>query len=69
VRCLEGILKEVTVGPEAALGFYRQLLEADPSNSVCVLFPSTSLEPSCQVTEMDSQINFKGVMEARNLCA
>jgi len=33
VRCLEGILKEVTVGPEAALRFYKQLLDADPSNS------------------------------------
>ena len=38
MRCLEGIVKEVTVGPDAALRFYGQLLEADPSNSVC---PST----------------------------
>jgi len=57
VRCLEGILKEVTAGPEVALSFYKQLLDADPSNSVCVVFPSTSFEPSCQVTEMDSQNN------------
>ncbi|KAH9990246.1 tetratricopeptide repeat domain 35 [Russula compacta] len=33
VQCLEGILKEATVGPEAALRFYEQLLEADQSNA------------------------------------
>jgi len=33
VRCLEGILKEAKDGEEAALIFYQQLLEADPSNS------------------------------------
>ena len=57
MRCLEGILKEVTVGPEAALRFYKQLLDADPSNSVCVLFLSTPFESSCQVTETELQNN------------
>jgi len=32
VQCLEGILKEATEGPEAALVFYQRLLEADPSS-------------------------------------
>ncbi|KAI9513505.1 TPR-like protein [Russula earlei] len=33
VQCLEGILKEAREGPEAALNFYDQLLEADPTNT------------------------------------
>ncbi|KAF8465878.1 TPR-like protein [Russula ochroleuca] len=33
VQCLEGILKESRDGPEPALRFYQQVLEADPSNS------------------------------------
>ncbi|KAF8497499.1 hypothetical protein F5888DRAFT_1698473 [Russula emetica] len=33
VQCLEGILKEANESPKAALQFYEQLLEADPSNA------------------------------------
>ncbi|KAI9438272.1 TPR-like protein [Lactarius indigo] len=32
VQCLEGILKEATEDPEAALVFYQKLLETDPSS-------------------------------------
>ncbi len=47
VQCLEGILKEANEGPKAALRFYEQLLEADPSNAVCY-FP---LCDNCHLTE------------------
>ncbi|KAN0109533.1 hypothetical protein V8E52_009176 [Russula decolorans] len=33
VQCLEGILKEANESPKAALRFYGELLEADPSNA------------------------------------
>jgi hypothetical protein len=51
VRCLEGILKEVTDGPEPALRFYGLLLEADPSNSVCLI--RLYVLSFCQVTEKE----------------
>jgi len=33
VQCLEGILREAKNGPDDALRFYQQLLDADPSNA------------------------------------
>jgi hypothetical protein len=38
VKCLEGILREAKNGPDDALRFYQQLLEADPSNAVRAIF-------------------------------